>query len=493
MGEEKSSYRQIFKATSIFGGVQVFNILIAIIRSKVIAMLLGPAGMGISGLFTSATTFISGLTNFGLASSAVKNVAESHSSGDSIKTATTIIVLRRLVWLTGLLGTVVTIVLSPWLSQLSFGNKNYTWAFILLSSTLLINQINIGQNIVMQGMRQISYLAKASLLGSVFSLLLTLPFYYIWKLDGIVPALILTSLITLLLSWYFSSKTKIEKVKVSREKLYIEGKDMLLMGFMISLSALYVLAKNYGIRVFIGYVDNVEQVGLYTAGFAIINTYVGMVFTAMATDYYPRLSAIAGNNNDARILINQQAEVAVLILAPIISVFLVFIGWIVVLFYSSKFLPITLMMQWSALGMFFRASSWSVAFIFLAKGDRKLFLFNELFAGTITLIFQLGGYFLGGLTGMGIGFLLGYVYYTIQVYIIARKKYEFSFDKTFIRQFIAQFIAGSLCFLSVFLAPNPWNYIVGLPFIIVSLWYSYKELNKRIGIAQIIKSRLKRS
>ena len=83
MSEEQSSYRQIMKATSIFGGVQVYNIIISVIRSKFIAVLLGPTGMGISGLLTSTTGLIGNITNLGLSTSAVKNVAAANASGDS--------------------------------------------------------------------------------------------------------------------------------------------------------------------------------------------------------------------------------------------------------------------------------------------------------------------------------------------------------------------------------------------------------------------------
>ena len=83
MAEEQSSYRQIMKATSIFGGVQVYNILISIVRSKFIAVLLGPAGMGIAGLLTSTTTLIGNITNLGLSTSAVKNVAAANATGNA--------------------------------------------------------------------------------------------------------------------------------------------------------------------------------------------------------------------------------------------------------------------------------------------------------------------------------------------------------------------------------------------------------------------------
>src|SRR5512145_1933677 len=129
MSEQVASYRQIMKATSLFGGVQVFNIILSIIRSKFIAVLLGPAGMGISGLLTSATGLISSLTNFGLTTSAVKDVATANASGHQMRISIIVTVLRRLVWITGTLGALITLIFSPWLSQYTFGNSSFTIAF----------------------------------------------------------------------------------------------------------------------------------------------------------------------------------------------------------------------------------------------------------------------------------------------------------------------------------------------------------------------------
>ena len=136
----KSAYRQVMKATSIFGGAQVFLILIGIIRSKFIAVLLGPLGMGIAGLLTTTIGFIAALTNFGLSTSAVKNIAEANSTGDEVRLRTVTTVFKRWVWFTGILGAVVTAVLSPWLSELTFGNRDYTFAFIWLSVILLLKR-----------------------------------------------------------------------------------------------------------------------------------------------------------------------------------------------------------------------------------------------------------------------------------------------------------------------------------------------------------------
>ena len=130
------SYRHILKATSLFGGVQVFNIIISIIRAKFIAIFLGPAGMGIYGLLTSTVGLIGGFTNFGLGTSAIKDVAAAYETGNHTRISIVIIVLRRLVWITGILGALVTMILSPFLSRLIFGNNDFILAFIFISITI---------------------------------------------------------------------------------------------------------------------------------------------------------------------------------------------------------------------------------------------------------------------------------------------------------------------------------------------------------------------
>lgn len=490
--EQQSSYRQIMKATSLFGGVQVFNIIISIVRSKFIAVLLGPAGVGISGLLTSTTGLIGSITNLGLSTSAVKDVAAANISGDSGRIGLVVSVLRRLVWITGLVGTLFTLTFAPLLSELTFGNKDYTFAFTLISITLLFTQISAGQLVILQGTRKLQYLAKADIAGVTFALLTSIPIYYVWGMKGIVPAIILSSFMTLLLSWYFSSKVKIERVKVNRATLFSEGGDMVRMGFFLSLSSLISMGSSYFVRVFISHKGGVEQVGLYNAGFAIINTYVGMVFSAMVTDYFPRLSGIVEDSTKARNVINQQAEVALLILAPILTVFLIFINWIVILFYSSRFLPVDIMIHWAALGIFFKAASWPIAYLIIAKGHTKLFFYNELMVNLYMLGLNIIGYQWKGLEGLGISFFVGYLIYLLQVFIIVRKKYTFAFQKTFYEIFGIQFLIGVLCFVSSRYINPPYIYIWGSILIIISSLYSLRELNKRLRLIPLILERLKK-
>lgn len=488
MIDQKIEHRHILKATSLFGGVQIINIIISIVRNKFIAVLIGPAGMGLAGMLLSTTSLISGLTNFGLGTSAIKDISFAQSSGDQAKVSRIVAVFRKLIWVTGILGTLVTLFFSQWISQITFGNHNYTYAFIWISMTLLLTQLASSQLVILQGLHKLKYLAKASTLGSLLGLIITFPLYYYWGIKGVVPAIIFTSISSFLIAWYFRSKIKIDKIKVNWHTVSKEGKSMLIMGFVISINGLFSLAASYFVSIYINNAGGVKDVGLYNAGFAIVNSYVGMVFTAMLSDYYPRLSAVVNNKFLCNQTIRQQANIALLLLAPIISIFLIFIQIGILILLSSKFLAVYEMISWAIIGVFFKAACWPISIIFIPKGDSKLFFFNELAANLYTFILNIIGYHYYGLAGLGISFLLVYVIYFVQVSIIAKRKYEFSYERNFYRIFIFQLLLIVACFVISFVLPNPvLKYSIGTIIIVISTWFSIIELDKRIGIKEFFK------
>lgn len=486
MKDSRASYRQIMKATSLFGGVQVFNIIISIIRSKFIAILLGPEGMGIAGLLNSVLGIITGLTNFGLGTSAVKDIASANGTGDIVKIASVIKVFRRLVWLTGTLGAVVTFVLSSLLSELTFGSHEYTLAFAWLSVTLLLSQLSSGQLVVLQGMRKLRYLAKANVAGSLFGLIVTIPLYYLYGIDAIVPAIIISAISSLLLSWFFARRIKFQPVTVSYLETVNLGKKMLTMGFMINLSGLVGLGTAYIVRIYIGNYGGLTDVGLYTAGFAIINNYVGIVFNAMGADYYPKLSFVAHDNELSKDVINKQTEIGLLVICPVIIVFIVCIKWVIVFLYSNQFGGIDEMIRWAALGMLFRVTSWSLGFFILAKGASKIYFLNALPFEAFFLVTNIFGYRFCGLAGLGMSFIFGYLVSSIQVFIVCRIVYNFSFNLSVIRIFSIQFMLATSCLLAEKFLSNPYQLFVGVMIIGLSVCYSYDELDSRIGVKSII-------
>ena len=497
MSDNQQSYRKVLNATSLFGGVQVINIIISLVRSKVIALLIGPIGMGISNLLLTTMELINGLTNLGLERSAVKDISLANTNSNSKSVAITISVLKKLVWLTITIGVILMIVLSPWLSEIAFGNKDYTISFIWISIALLFKQLSSSQLAILQGLRKLKSLAKANLLGNFIGLLITLPLYYYYKIDAIVPSIIIATFMSFVFTYYYSHKLDIESVTISRKEAVSEGKGMINLGVMLSLSSLITLLVAYIIRIYIGSANETEElglidVGLYSAGFVILNSYVGIIFNAMGTDYFPRLSEIANDIKKLRKTVLEQATVAILLITPIIVVFLACAPFIIVILYSHEFSPIVAMVTWGILGMIFKAVSWSMGYMIIAKGDSKVFIKTAIGFNTILLSINIIGYHFGGLEGVGISFFIYYIIHFIAIRIITYYRYDFYFEKGFYKIFtftvIMCFLAFSITFIPSSILKN--SLMIGL--IVVSCWYSYKELDKKIGVKDYLAGIFKR-
>ena len=427
--EKQSSYRQIFKATSLFGGVQVFNILIGIVKNKFVAVLLGATGVGIIGLFNAPLQLILSVTGLGITFSAVRDISEAHASNDQSKIAKAIITLRRWSWFAGLLGVVLTAALAPFLSKWTFGDHEYTWAFIWLSVTLLFQTISKGQIAILQSLRRLKDLAKASVFGSLVGLFTSVPMYYFFGIRGIVPSLVATAVTAIILSWYFSRKVKIELLKMSFHDTFHYGENMVKLGLVITFTGIVGFLTSYILNASINRIGGVDQVGFYNAGWNVIGQSTSLVFTAMTTDYFPRLSAINQDETKMRVLVNQQAEMVILILSPIIILLIGAMPIVIRLLYTSAFLPVVIFANWTLLSILLKGLVWPIGFIFPAKGDVKTFGLIEISAAVFNILTNILGYYLYGLEGLGISFILNYMFGLVLYLVFANKKYGFKYEK----------------------------------------------------------------
>lgn len=496
MNSSVNQYRQIVKSSALFGGVQFISIIVSIIKFKFIALLIGTVGMGISGLLLSTTDLIYAITNLGIGSSAVKSIAEVNSSGDKAKLGNIVSVLKKLVWITGIIGFAFSLILSQWLSKIAFNNLNYTIPFIFLSVTILLNQLTAKNLAILQGLRKLKSLAKANMLGVVLGLVISLPLYYFFNIKGIVPAILLSSFIAFILSSYFTRKLRIEYNILSFKESYQISKTMLQLGVFISISSLLYTLSLHVLRLYISNTNSIDYVGLYNAGFAIINTYVGLIFTAMATDYYPRLSEVAKDNEKTRMLINNQIEILSLILGPILIIFIIYIKFVIVLLYSSKFLLITEMLKWAAIGIFFKGGNWSISFLFLTKGNSKLFLMNTGLYIVYSLLFNILLFNLWGLTGLGVSFLLYNIVYFFQVYFVSKVKFDFKILLEANRCFLLQLTMVVITFIWIHYF-NETRYfpiinIIAILSSLLSIIYLRQKLKINLSVYTVIKKIAKR-
>lgn len=485
--KENSDFKEGLKTTSLFGGVQIFKILLSIINTKLVAVLLGPLGIGIQGLLSSTIGIISNISGLGLGTSAVRDVSSAYYSGDIDRFSKTVTVFRRLVWYTGGLGLIICLFGAPLWSKITFGSYEYTVSFSILAITILLGQISTGQGVVLQGARKFRQMAKSGIIGSVLGLFTGIPFYYLFGVKGIVPSMLLSSITGICLTFYYSRKVKVKKQNLLIKEVFNHGNLMLKMGFFVALQSFLSIFCAYAVRIFISHTGSIVDVGLYNSGFNIINTYIGMIFAAMGTDYYPRLSSYASDNDKFKNCINQQMELALLLLSPMIIVFLLLGNYAITLLYSEKFVGATLMIMLGIIGVFFKAPSWCLGFTFLAKGDTRAFFVNELISEFYILMLNLLFYYLWGLNGLGGSFLLSYIIYFVQCYFICKVRYHISIDVSVFQILIPQLLLSLAMFYVVVYSSSNLKYIFFAPFLLlVSFILAYKNLSKKINIKKYL-------
>jgi len=442
------SYLHILKYISLFGGVQVLNVLIGIVRNKCVAMLLGPQGVGLISLFNSSTRLIGDATNFGIPMSAVRNLAEDYDQGDEEKLTADIAVVRSWSLLTALLGLFICIALSPLLSRYTFSWDGHTLHFVLLSPCVALTALAGGELAILKGVRKLGALAAISVYNVLAALVLTVPLYYLFGDTAIVPSLVLMALVQLLLTIVVSYRLYPPHVSL-RKSLLDKGWGMIRLGTAFVLAGILGSGAELIIRSYLNNVADISTVGFYNAGFMMTMVYAGMVFSAMETDYFPRLSGVNSLRFTFNQIVNRQIEVTLLLISPLLSFFLLFLPQLILFLYSDKFLPALGMAQVLVLAMYVRAIRLPVEYIPLAKGDSRSYLLLESAYDVVLVVLVIIGFRQWGILGAGVGIALTGFLHFILVYVYAHHHYAYRMSTVVLFYAFLQLTLGILVFFCV--------------------------------------------
>jgi len=493
MDETKSSYRQIIKTTTLFGGVQVVTILTNIFRGKIAAVLLGAAGMGVLTLLTSVVTLIVQIASIGLNLSAVRDISSANLAKNTPLLSHKVTVFKKIMCYCAIFGAGLMIASSSWLSKLTFGNDQYTYSFMWLSLAVALTMLNSSNITFLQGTQKLKDMAKSTVLGSLFGLIFSFPLFYFYGTKGIVPSLVIAAVFTYGASTYFSRKNRIEQIKIRFFDTLRDGAEMAKLGIAMMLSTLIASALNYIVNSYIGKFGSITEVGLYGAGISITNQYVSVIFTAMAVDYFPRLSAICHDREQVDKVVNQQAIIVVLLITPLLILMILTAPFLINILLSSQFLAITDFVCWVAFALLFKAASFAFGYISFAKGDKRtFFIFEGIGCSLLILGCNIIGYNFGGLNGIAISILISYVIYLFAVNILVSRLYLFRLEMQFVVIFLISMVLLASVLLIALSYSNYYGYSLGILLLLVSFYFSYYELDKRIGLKALIISKLRR-
>ena len=489
--EQTDSYSHILKYTGLFGGVQGMNILVGIVRNKLVATILGPAGMGLISLFNSTINLLANSTNLGISMSAVKSISEAFDNGDERTLRRIVRMVRSWCLLTGLAGMLLCILLSHQLSWWTFGWGDHTLHFVFLSPIVAIMAVTGGEMAILKGARQLKHLASISIYNVLAALLISVPLYFFFGEKAIVPSLVIMALMQMLLTIGYSYR--LFPLALARDKRSLaEGMGMVRLGIAFVVAGILGSGADFVIRSFLSYTSSLETVGLYSAGYMMTMTYAGMVFSAMETDFFPRLSASHKLCTTSSTIVNRQIEVSLLLVSPLLVFFTIALPILMPLLYSGKFTPVVGMMQVTVFAMYFRAIKLPMAYLPLAKGDSWSYLFLEAVYDILLVVCVVLGFRKWGLMGCGIAITLVGVLDFILILVYTRYKYGYHMSCRVRIYAMMQLPFGILAYLVTFVS-NPLVYWgVGMLLGCASLAVSIMVLRKKTSLWESLKAKVKR-
>lgn len=482
-------YDHVLKYTGVFGGVQGLVILIGLVRNKVMALLIGAGGMGLSSLLTSVQTFASQCTNLGIAFGAVPRLSELYEQGDSQRLDHFIAVVRLWCALAAVAGLLFCVLLSHFVDQVTFSWGNHTLHYSALGLSVAMLAVTGGETAILKSTRRLGALARIQIYAALFSVLVSIPFYYFLGHSGVLPVIVLMALGSMVATVAYSYRFYPLRLQLNRELLR-EGSGMVKLGVAFVVAAAVGSAAEVLVRAFLNVEGGLDVVGLYNAGYMITVTYGGMVFSAMESDYFPRLSAVNHDVLKTNETVNKQMEVSLLLLSPMLVALLTALPILIPLLFSGEFMAIVGMTQVAVLALYFKVLTLPVAYITLARGRSLAFLLLESAYFLAFVALMVVGYRCWGIYGTGLAIVAVHVVDYLMINAFAYWQYSYRCTTSVVRYGALQLTVGVAAYL-VSCAAEGWLYwTTEAALTMVSTAYSVYVLRQKTHLWEALRRKI---
>lgn len=406
------------------------NITVSLVKMKAVAVLLGPAGVGLVGLYMNLVQTASTVSALGFGNVGTRQIATANAEGGDIAVGRT---RRALFWGTmglALLGAAVFWGLSGWIARVILDDPSRANDVAWLSLAVALTVAAGSQGALLTGLRRVGDLARINVLSGLAGAVLGVAALWLWGQGGLLALVLVAPVATFIFGHLYVLKLGPPAgPPVVLPQLIREWRVMVRLGSAFMVSGLVTLLGFLVARTLVQRELGADALGQFQAAWAIGMTYLGFVLSAMGTDYYPRLTAAIQDRVTAVRLVNEQTEVALLLCAPVLLAMLGLAPWVIRLLYSAEFGPAVEILRWQLLGDVLKVVSWPLGFVILASGAGKTFVLTESLAISVFVLGVLIGLPLIGVTATGVAFLALYVVYLPLVWAVARRLISFRFTR----------------------------------------------------------------
>ncbi|MFI5173804.1 MAG: oligosaccharide flippase family protein [Terriglobia bacterium] len=412
--------KRILRASTMTGGAAILSLLANALRVKIVAVLVGTAGLGVISYLYNLVQLAGSVTSLGINSGVVKVTSEAVSRGeehavDRIKATA----IPSTFWFSVVIALALfaeSRTVSIWL----LGDVRYAFYVRLVSLGIPCLTLSQSLTAVLNGFKAIREIALISTCGGLIMVLLVAPLVWKYRLTGVVLHLVLQSMSMLTVTLLFYHR-RIPGMSVLGA-LSFRGFDRRLVKSLAAFGVATFLLNVFQSSSFLIVRKLIQQrfgehgVGLYQVPYGLTLQYLNIVLISLMTYSLPTMSALREESSLSAEL-NHTLRASLLAIVPIISVLLVLKRFLVLVLYSPQFLPSVNLLEIQLIGDFFKVIAYVFGVALLSRSRLIPWLVLDLFWDAIFIGLS---YFLidrVGLVGVAMAFLGAY--FTISVgYVI---------------------------------------------------------------------------
>lgn len=456
-----TSYRQILRSTSLVGGSQAINILVGIVRGKVLAVLIGPAGIGLAGMFQSAVGLIEVFAGFGLKQAGVRQIAVACGADRPEDVARASLAVRRMSLVSALLGFFLVVIFRRQLAQATFGDQTHAASLGLMSLTLFFGALSGGLGALLQGTRRVGLLALSSILATFAGSMLGLAPILAFGERGIALMHVVGSIAGCAVIYGFARQVPVAKIRMGLRETWRESRALLRLGAALMGAGLVGAVGTYATQVLIERGFGTAGVGLYMAAWTLSGFYMQMILAAMSMDFFPRISALTHAQGEMNRVVNEQIQIGLLLAVPGLLATQTFAPWMLRLLTSAEFVPATAIARWFIVGAALRALVWPLNFMIMAHGRSRLYLIVEIATVSTGLLLLSLCLRQWGLDGSGISQSLLGVANALGLLWLSNRLFSFRLNGEALRS--AGLLLGAIALVQggAMALPTPWTFAWG--------------------------------
>ena len=408
----------IIKVFSLNALSTFVRMLAGMVSVKIVAVIIGPAGIALLGQLNNFSSILLGMGNGGINTGITKYVAEYKEDNEQVRGY--ISNALRITIICSLIVSIILIVFCRQLSQWILLSDEYYYVFILFGITLIFFTLNGLITSILNGFKEFRLYVRVSIFGTIAGLIYSILLVYLWGLSGaMINAVTFQSIMLFVTLWicrklpWMKREYFIQKFNKPIVKKYL-GYSLMTITTLALLPTCQMLLRGYVISEL-----SPTDAGIWEGMNRISSMYLSVITSAFSIYYLPRLSEITDAAELRHEIFRCYKVVVPMLLGISFVIFLLkhFILWFL---FTPEFYPMESLFGWQLAGDIFKMCSWLLSFLMVAKAMTSKFIITEVGFNLLYLTMAFLCMKLNGVVGLTQGYLIAYVVYSIVMIILFR-------------------------------------------------------------------------